>query len=340
MTQRSLELQVGALILVAAVLLGAFVLVMGGISFEPSYKLFVDFDNPAGIQGGSPVRIAGLKVGKIDEIQYRGGQIDPATGRREPLVRLRLSLEKRYGGAIHDNAVFYVTTQGVLGEQFLQIDPGSADRPLLAEGAVVRGIDPPRLDMLLAESFELLHTGVTALRENRQQIAEMFHGLHDTLIGAGEFLNKNGGKLDRITGNVEQLSGDADALVRAARDRYVDNPQIARILDRLDKTSETMATDAAPLLHDAREAMANLTRASKAIGAPDQQAKIAGIVSDLSEITRHLKSTTEDAEAIVSHVRRGNGSVGALIMDEQVYDDVQEMVRDLKHNPWKFFWRE
>ena len=28
------------------------------------------------------------------------------------------------------------------------------------------------------------------------------------------------------------------------------------------------------------------------------------------------------------------------VMDEQIYDDVQEMVRDLKHNPWKFFWKE
>jgi phospholipid/cholesterol/gamma-HCH transport system substrate-binding protein len=27
-------------------------------------------------------------------------------------------------------------------------------------------------------------------------------------------------------------------------------------------------------------------------------------------------------------------------MDEQLYDDIQELARDLKHNPWKFFWRE
>jgi phospholipid/cholesterol/gamma-HCH transport system substrate-binding protein len=42
----------------------------------------------------------------------------------------------------------------------------------------------------------------------------------------------------------------------------------------------------------------------------------------------------------VAHVKTGKGTVGALVMDEAVYDDVQEMVRDLKHNPWKFLWRE
>jgi len=47
-----------------------------------------------------------------------------------------------------------------------------------------------------------------------------------------------------------------------------------------------------------------------------------------------------DAHAIVAHVRRGEGTVGAFLMDEEVYDDVAEMVRDLKHNPWKLFWRD
>ena len=37
--------------------------------------------------------------------------------------------------AIHDDADFYVTTQGVLGEQFMAIEPGSVERPVLAGGA-------------------------------------------------------------------------------------------------------------------------------------------------------------------------------------------------------------
>ena len=47
-----------------------------------------------------------------------------------------------------------------------------------------------------------------------------------------------------------------------------------------------------------------------------------------------------DAQSIVQHIKKGEGTVGALVMDEAIYDDVQEMVRDLKHNPWKFLWRE
>jgi phospholipid/cholesterol/gamma-HCH transport system substrate-binding protein len=331
--ERSIEVKVGLLILVALGLLAAFVLVMGQVSFQPKFTVFVDFDNPGGIGAGSAVRVAGVKVGKIDEIQYRGGEVNPVTHKREPLVRVKVSIEKRYQQAVRDNSIFYVTTQGVLGEQFLQIDPGSADRPVLNDGGIVRGLDPPRLDMLLAEGFELLHTGVTVLRENRQQIGEMFDGLHDTLRGTGEFFKKNQDRLDHIAESLEKLTSDSDALVRAIQTRYVDSPQIARIVERIDHTTEVVARDAEPLLHDAREAL-------KGVSAPEQQAKIKAAIGDLAEIASRSKSIAADAQVIVSHIRKGNGSVGALVMDEQLYDDIQELARDLKHNPWKFFWRE
>ena len=333
MKERSIEVKVGLLILVALGLLAAFVLVMGQVSFQPKFTVFVDFDNPGGIVSGSAVRVAGVKVGRIDEIQYRGGQVNPVTKKREPLVRVKILIEKRYQEAVRDNSIFYVTTQGVLGEQFLQIDPGSADRPVLEDGGIVRGLDPPRLDMLLAEGFELLHTGVTVIRENRQQLGEMFEGLHDTLRGTGEFFKKNQDKLDHIAESLERLTYDSDALIRAIQTRYVDSPQIQRILERIDHTTEVVARDAEPLLKDAREAL-------KGVSSPEQQAKIKAAIGDLAEVANRSKAIAADAQVIVAHIRKGNGSVGAFVMDEQLYDDIQELARDLKHNPWKFFWRE
>jgi phospholipid/cholesterol/gamma-HCH transport system substrate-binding protein len=52
--ERSIEVKVGALILVSMVILGAFILVMGGLSFEKTYTVYVDFDNPGGLQSGPP----------------------------------------------------------------------------------------------------------------------------------------------------------------------------------------------------------------------------------------------------------------------------------------------
>ncbi|MGC5220889.1 MlaD family protein, partial [Escherichia coli] len=74
--ERSLEVQVGILILVSLGILGAFVLVMGGLNFEKTYTLFVDFDNPGGLQAGAAVRIAGVKVGSVKALEFRGGSVD------------------------------------------------------------------------------------------------------------------------------------------------------------------------------------------------------------------------------------------------------------------------
>lgn len=335
---RSIEVKVGMLILTAAALLAAFILVMGGINFQPTYSIFVDFDNPGGLQTGAPVKIAGVKVGKIKEIAFRGGEVNE--GKRAALVRLRIEVERRYLPSVHTNAIFYVTTQGVLGEQFLAIEPGSFDQPVLREDAIVRALDPPRLDMLVAEMYELLHSTVSSVRENKEDIGKAFTGLTRTLKGTGDFFEKNGTKLDEIAQNAVKISEHADELVVGAKGKFVENPQIDRILDNVDTTAGTLAKDGPPLLADAKETLSNTKRLSATLGDPAAQAKIKQAVDDVAEITGRAKSMTVDAQAVVAHMRRGKGTVGALVMDEQLFDDLQELARDLKHNPWKFLWRE
>ncbi|MCC7538482.1 MAG: MCE family protein, partial [Deltaproteobacteria bacterium] len=73
---------------------------------------------------------------------------------------------------------------------------------------------------------------------------------------------------------------------------------------------------------------------------PEQRGQIRETLTDVRSLARNADRATHDAQEIVSHIRQGRGTVGALLMDEEVYDDLQELVRDLKHNPWKFFWRE
>jgi len=336
---RSIEVKVGILILTAIVLLAVFILVMGGINFQPTYAIFVDFDNPGGLQAGAPVKIAGVKVGKITEIQFRGGEASNSS-KREPLVRVKAVLEKRYQPGVHDNAVLYVTSSSVLGEQFLAVDPGSSDRPVLAENAIVRGLDPPRLDMLIAKTYELLDTTLDAIGKNKGEIGVMVDGLKRTLKGTGDFFEKNGDKLDRITTNVEQITVDTGDTIREAKQKYVENPQIDRILANVDQTTGALAKDAPPLLADAKVTLGNVKRISETVGGEGEQAKIKQAISDLSEVARNTKGITQDAQAITSGIRRGKGTIGAFMTDEQLYDDLQELARDLKHNPWKFFWRE
>ena len=337
---RSIEVKVGMLILAALGLLAVFVLIMGGINFQPKYELLVGFENPGGLQGGAPVRIAGVKVGAVQDLEFVGGGKDPKTSNPLPVVRARIKVEKRYQQSIRDNSVFFITTSGLLGEQYLAIDPGTPGGQVLADGAYIRGLDPPRLDQALAVGYDLLITAVEAVREYRPALRDIVDGLAKTLRGTGSFMERNQDRLDRIATNVEQVSSDGVDTIRAARRQYVDNPKIDRILTNVDSLATSAAKDVPPLLQDGRVAINDAKRVVEAVGSDEQIARIKTAVDDVAAVASDAKAAVRDARSIVAHVKQGKGSVGALVMDEQLFDDLQEMARDLKHNPWKFFWKE
>lgn len=337
--ERSIEVKVGALILVSLAILGGFILVMGGLSFEKTYSVFVDFDNPGGLQSGASVRVAGVKVGSVKELAFLGGKVDPKTGRRT-LVRAKVAIEERVRDAIHSDADFYVTTQGVLGEQFLAIEPGSPDKPVLAESAIVKGIDPPRLDLFLAKAYELLDTTVQGIKNNRELLGDIATNTAGLLKGLNVLVTDNRERIDRIVANVEEMSAEAKLLTHDARINYVDSPKLAHTIDNVEKLTTEIHDDAGPMLRDAREALANLNRVSKTVGDEKEQDKIRKMLTDVAQLAERANATAADAQVIVAHIKKGEGTVGALVMDEQIYDEMQEMVRDLKHNPWKFLWRE
>lgn len=337
--ERSIEVKVGALILVSLGILGAFILVMGGLSFEKTFTVYVDFDNPGGLQPGAAVRVAGVKVGSVKALEFLGGKLDPKSG-RHVLVRADVAIEQRVSEAIHDDADFYVTTQGVLGEQFLAIDPGTPEHPLMQPGATVKGIDPPRIDLFLAKAYELLDTTVNGIKNNRELIGSIATNTAGLLKGLNVLVTENKDRIDRIVANVDEMTAEAKQLTHDARVNYVDNPKLIHTVDNIDALTTKIREDSEPMLKDAREALANLNRVSATVGDPAQQERIRKLLSDLAQLAERANATVADTQVIVSHIKKGEGTVGALVMDEEIYDDVQEMVRDLKHNPWKFLWRE
>ncbi len=336
--QRSIEVKVGILILVALGLLGGFIVVMGGLSFEATYRVNVDFVNPGGLQAGAPVRLAGIRIGRISAIEFRGDDPEAVSG--GTLIRVVTELEKKYQPSIHDNARWFVSTQGVLGEFFLAVDPGTADRPVLEDGAVVNGVSPPRLDLLLSEAYELLHHAYLGITQNEDKLKETFDGLHQTLRGSGHFFARNTEKIDKVVDNIEQLSGEAQQTVEAARKRYVDNPKILRAIDNVEQTSEAMRRDLGPLLNESRALVADLSKMSHALGSDEQLRRYGAITTDAERMLKEGRLAASDARELLARVKAGKGTVGAMMADEALYDDLQELLRDLKHNPWKLFWRE
>ncbi|MCC7535046.1 MAG: MCE family protein, partial [Deltaproteobacteria bacterium] len=301
MGDRAIEVKVGLLLLVAMVLLGGFLLVMSGLRLEKSYTVYVDFNNPGGVQSGAPVKIAGERVGTVKSATYLGGRLDPRTGKRK-LVRLEVAIDERVRETVHDDAIFYVATQGVLGEQYVAIDPGTWEireangrtrpRALLRDGAIVEGVDPPRLDLALALGYELLETMTRTLRENRQLLSQLLDDTASMLRSISGLLRDNRGRFDQIIANIDSLITELDTTVRHTRERVIDSPHTTRILSSLDHTLRDVRREIGPLMRQGRETISDVDQVIGETLGPEQRGQIRETLTDVRSLARNADRAT------------------------------------------------
>jgi phospholipid/cholesterol/gamma-HCH transport system substrate-binding protein len=335
---RSLEVKVGALILVSVALLAGFVVLLGNFSLRGGYRIHVSFGFSGNLQSGAAVKISGIKVGKVEEVQFLGGKEDPQTHKRT-FVQVTAWVEDRVREAIRQNAEFFVNTQGVLGEQYLEIQPGSFDQPPLDPSRPVAGVDPPRTDLIVARLYEFLDSITELLRNDKDVIKDFLKSGASVVRTLDSILSDNKAQIGRLLGNVDGLTKEASGLLASIRSGVGDSSQLRHTLENVEALSAAIRRDIDPLIAKAKKALDGVNNLTSIVG-PGERDKLVKALDELTALSTKADKIASDAQIIVADVRKGKGTAGALIVDQQIYDDVKEMVRDLKRNPWKFFWKE
>ena len=121
--------------------------------------------------------------------------------------------------------------------------------------------------------------------------------------------------------------------------RRIAGAVVVATLANIESISAAIKHDINPLIDKAKRALDGVDRATSAIG-PAEKQKIARALDELVAVGDKVDRLTGDAQAVMADIKKGKGTAGALLVDEQIYDDLKELVRDLKRNPWKFFWKE
>lgn len=338
MKERSIELKVGILVLSSVILLVAFVFAMGGISIEKVYTLYVDFDSPGWLSSGAMVKVSGVEAGKVKSITFMGGEYDPVAKHRV-YVRLELGIKERFKKSIHEDARFYVASQGVLGEQYVEVAPGTYEKPYLEDGSVVMGVTPPKLEIALAKGFVILDVMYDILTEHRESIDKLIVSMGGIMETADTTLKDRKEDIGAIITNLKDTTEETKLLVQGARKNYVESPKVGRIIASIESITRKVDKDIGPIMKSTKKTVKGTGDIFDKIGDED--------INEIKVALKHLSHTAIKADdimgkvrKIVNRVERGEGSVGALLKDEELFDDLREMVRDLKHNPWKMFWKD
>jgi len=343
MRERGLEFKVGLLILVSSAILVAFIFVLGNFSLHSGFTIYVDYDYIGSLQAGAPVKVSGIKVGKVSDVEFKGGKVDSKLGKRVQ-VRLTVWIEDRVRDSIRSDAEFFINTAGVLGEQYLEIVPGHDwDKPPITPGSIIHGPpavhDPPRTDLVVARLYEVLDGVAAVLRDDRDAIKNLLSNSANAVKEANDLLHNNRERIAELIGNGADLAKEAKTTLAKVNNGLGDGRQIGTLVADADATLKaaqhtmtTLTPSAQALMTDATRVTGIITedRIDKAINAADKAATAAGKAGGL----------IDNVNGMVTDLRAGKGTAGALLARDDIYSDLRELIRDLKRNPWKFFWKE
>ena len=129
MTRRNIETLVGLFVLAGFVAIGYLALKaanLAAMTVGETYTVTALFDNVGGLKPRAPVKSAGVTVGRVSSISLDGRTFQGV---------VTMELEKRY--AFPRDTSASILTAGLLGDQYIGLNPGGDDNNLAA-GDVIR----------------------------------------------------------------------------------------------------------------------------------------------------------------------------------------------------------
>lgn len=359
MTERQMELRIGVLVLAAILLFMGFVLSISRRTalFEDRYSLWSSFSSTEGLAQGAPVRLAGVTVGNVTRIAFGRD----ATDRR---IVVTLSVEKRVQDRIREDSVASIGTIGLVGDKVLDITVGSHDRPPLPAGARLASMDPPDYSQLLQKGDRILDhvTRISASLDEfltggqqagRRDLNEAARSLRTTLVE----IEKGKGLLHAVIYGPEgaEVLGRVDRTVQSL-ERVVRSLEKGGLDDTLGRLSRSLAglevvlrqaKEGRGLLHAlvydpaGAELLARLNRTSEKLEEVVQAAREgqgllpallfdpagAKVLEDVQAAAADVRAMAANLQIVTARLRQGEGTIGALLEDPTVYEDLAALLR-------------
>ncbi|HVQ77230.1 MAG TPA: outer membrane lipid asymmetry maintenance protein MlaD [Candidatus Binatia bacterium] len=131
MRRSALDVSVGVFLLLGILALAWLSVQLGRVELfgGGGYAATADFPAVGGLKPGATVEIAGVPIGRVERISLAD-------------YRARLHLRLRPDVQLSDDSIVSIKTRGLIGEKFVQVNPGGSDR-MVAPGGRFTEIEPP-----------------------------------------------------------------------------------------------------------------------------------------------------------------------------------------------------
>lgn len=165
--EKKLELRVGFFVMTGIILIAAAILLLGGKQslFTRKNTYTSHFAKVDGLVSGAKVVLGGLNIGVLKTVDFDAHTRD---------INAEYSVDKKYEQFIRKDSTVEIVTQGVLGDKYLSIIPGSPNEPMIENGGEIPIGGTKDLSQLFSSSEKLMQQ-LSSTAENLDRILTAFN---------------------------------------------------------------------------------------------------------------------------------------------------------------------
>jgi phospholipid/cholesterol/gamma-HCH transport system substrate-binding protein len=315
------ELKIGVLTIAAVIIAAVLIFALTGTrGFAwQRYTLKTRLGNVAGLAKGSPVRVAGVEVGSVKEVEFVGEQVDV-------IFDMRKDLHDRITTA----SIARLGSVSLLGEGAIDISPASQGTPIPEWGYVPAGKAP----MAIADITDQASAGL-------DEVTGLIRDLRAGKGTAGKLMTD-----EQLYVEMHKFVASANDVTRAIREgrgtvgRLLNDPATANALEHSMANLEEMtrAINAgqgslgqlvkddrfAQSLNGATDSMRTLVdRLNRGEGTAGKFMTDATLFNRMNDLTARLNDLT-------TRLNSGEGTVGQLLKDKQLYENMNSAVNEFR----------
>ncbi len=292
MTRAKIEIRVGLTVLGAVLVLTIGLMWLTNFSFEEThYTVQVRFPHIGMLETGDQVSVFGIKRGKVQELQLDGNRV---------LATLELANDVK----LKQDAQFTVKNLGLMGECYVDVQPGESDEPLdisqRVEGRYDEGLT--ELTSVLGPMVDEMSELAKALRASVASDTSL-SGMVKTIQNAQDISRELKATVEENRPQLSSALEDFSAAARSLREiAATSEEQIEQVVDRMDTTSAA-----------------------------------------LTQFVSQLDTMSTQVNTLLERVDRGEGTLGLLVHDDELYNqlktasqNLETLIADIRANPQKY----
>jgi phospholipid/cholesterol/gamma-HCH transport system substrate-binding protein len=316
------ELKIGIAAVVAIALATTLIFLLSGEGgfFWQQYKIKTVFTNIAGLGPGAPVRVAGLEVGTVEDVQFIGDRVEVV-----------MAVGEDYRSRITSNSRAALGSVSLLGESAVDITADISGTPVPEWGYVPSG---PAVG-----SISDVATKASAGIEQLTAI------LNDIQTGRGTIgqLMTNDSLYKGLNGLVDAAEQVASSITRGegTLGRLVNDPAAAKALEASLINLEAVTAkikngegSLGRLLNDDSLAKSLASTTANIDGMTGRLNRGEGTLGKLmteQQLYDRINSTTDRLDKLIAALNAGEGTMGQLLRDKQLYDNMNTTIVEMRN---------